>query len=151
MSVFSRIRELLDSNGIKYKVIEHEPVYTSEQAAIARKESIKIGAKSLILKANDFFMVVISGAKKIDMKKLRKFLNVKSLRFATPEEVKELTTLEIGAIPPFGNLFSLRVYVDKDLLKNKEIAFNAGLHDKSIKLNTKDYIRLVKPEIGEFS
>lgn len=152
MTVFEQIKNLLDKNNISYEVKEHEPVYTSEQAAKARGEDIKIGAKALVLKVDDkFVMLVLSAAKKIDNKKLKQELNTKKLRFATPEEVKEKTGCVPGSVPPFGNLFGLEVYVDKSLLENEEIAFNAGLHEKSIKMRRQDYLGIIKHHLINIS
>ena len=95
-------------------------------------------------------MLVLSAATKVDSKAFKKAFNVKDLRMATETEVTNLTGLKIGSVPPFGNLFDVSVFVDKKLGKNKKIVFNAGLHEKSIKMNYQDFIDLVNPKLGEF-
>ena len=94
---------------------------------------------------------VLSAAKRIDSKALKQILNVKSLRFATSDEVEEKTGCEPGGVPPFGNIFELDLLVDKSIVQNEYMAFNAGERTKSLKMKTKDYIDLLKPRIEEFS
>lgn len=152
MSAFSKLKSFLDENNISYEYKEHEEVRTSEEAAKARGEDIKIGAKAMILKADDkFIMFVLSAAKKIDSKRVKEILGVKSLRFATPEEVNRLTGCVPGGVPPFANIFGLGLLVDRTIPMNELMAFNAGERTKSLKLKTKDYLALLKPRIEEFS
>jgi prolyl-tRNA editing enzyme YbaK/EbsC (Cys-tRNA(Pro) deacylase) len=127
MSAFSKLKSFLDENNISYEYKEHEEVRTSEEAAKARGEDIKIGAKAMILKADDkFIMFVLSAAKKIDSKRVKEILGVKSLRFATPEEVNRLTGCVPGGVPPFANIFGLGLLVDRTIPMNEFMAFNAG-------------------------
>jgi len=152
MSAFSKLKSFLDENNISYEYKEHEEVRTSEEAAKARGEDIKIGAKAMILKADDrFIMFVLSAAKKIDSRRVKEILGVKSLRFATPEEVIQLTGCVPGGVPPFANIFGLDLIVDKTIPMNEFMAFNAGERTKSLKLKTNDYLALLKPRIEEFS
>jgi len=152
MSAFSRLKSFLDENNISYEYKEHEEVRTSEEAAKARGEDIKIGAKAMILKADDrFIMFVLSAAKKIDSRRVKEMLGVKSLRFATPEEVEKLTGCIPGGVPPFANIFGLDLIVDRTIPQNEFMAFNAGERTKSLKLKTNDYLALLKPRIEEFS
>ena len=152
MSAFEKLKSFLDENKVSYEYKEHEEVRTSEEAAKARGEDIKIGAKAMILKCDDkFIMLVLSAAKKIDSKRVKEILNVKSLRFATPEEVEHLTGCVPGGVPPFANIFGIDLIVDKTIQMNEFMAFNAGERTKSLKLKTADYLRLLKPRIEEFS
>ncbi len=152
MSVFENLKNFLDENSVSYEFKEHEEVRTSEEAARARGEDIKIGAKAMILKCDEkFVMLVLSAARKIDSKKVKILLSCDSLRFATPDEVTQLTGCLPGGVPPFANIFKLDLVVDKSILENEFMAFNAGERTKSLKLKTKDYLRLLKPRIEEFS
>jgi Ala-tRNA(Pro) deacylase len=152
MSAFSKLKSFLDENNISYEYKEHEEVRTSEEAAKARGEDIKIGAKAMILKADDkFIMFVLSAAKKIDSRRVKEILGVKSLRFATPEEVERLTGCIPGGVPPFANIFGLELIVDKTIPENEFMAFNAGERTKSLKLKAKDYLALLNPRIEDFS
>lgn len=151
-SLFDSIKNLLDSGKVRYELYEHKPVFTSEQAAKIRDTKIEQGAKALVMYAdNKPVMLVLPGNRKVDTKLFKSKFKVKDLRMATPEEVRELTKTEIGAVPPFGNLFNLPLYVDSALGENEEIVFNAGLHTKSVKMFYKDFERLSHPKIDNFS
>lgn len=150
--VFEKIVKLLQDNQIDCQLLEHEPVYTSEQAAKIRGSSLKQGAKALIFYADKKpIMIVVSGDKKVDIKKFKITHHVKDLRMATPGEVEELMGVKIGAVHPLGVIHDLPTYVDKGLGRDEEIIFNAGLHTKSIKMKYCDYYSLVKPNLGDFS
>ena len=124
MNIFEKIKEILDKKDIKYSVKFHEPVYTSEQAAKVRGDSLKQGAKAIILKTgNGFVLVVLSAEKKIDSKKLRKFLESKKISFADVDEVKSFNLVP-GSVPPFGSILGIKTYVDKSLLENEKISEN---------------------------
>ena len=152
MSAFDKIKAFLDEKNITYEFKEHEAVRTSEEAAEVRGEDIKIGAKAIVLKTDDkFVMVVLSAAKRIDSKALKNILEVKSIRFATPDEVMEKTRCEPGGVPPFAHVFGLDLLVDKSIVQNEFMAFNAGERTKSLKMKTQDYLNLLKPRIEDFS
>lgn len=150
--IFEKIIKLLKENDINYELIEHEPVYTSEEAANVRGTSLRQGAKAIVFSADKHpILIVVPGDKKIDTKIFKERYGIKDLKILSPDEVKEKTGLEIGAIPPFGNLMGLPTYVDELLTQNKEIVFNAGSHTKSIRMSSQDYIKLCRPKIGDFS
>jgi Ala-tRNA(Pro) deacylase len=151
MQVFDKIKALLDSNNIKYEVMNHEPTFTSEQSARARGTEMKQGAKALVMKTDDaYIMAVLSAAKKVDSAKLREVANTTNLHFVDKDKVFELTGCKVGAVPPFGNLFGLKVFVDISLGENEIIAFNAGSNSRSIKMRYEDYIKLVLPKAADF-
>ncbi len=151
-SVFERIQELLDENHVSYQIKEHPPTRTSEESALHRGEPLKIGAKAMILKTDqEFVMAVLPADRKIDSSAVKGLFTTKNLRFASKEELVELTGLVPGAIPPLGMLFNIPMIVDKVLLKEENMAFNAGSLEKSIKMKTKDYVNIVKPRMENFS
>jgi len=151
MAVFEKIKEILNASGIKYSLKHHEPVYTSEQASRIRGDKLKQGAKAIIMDTSkNFVLIVLSAEKKINSKKLKKILKSKSLSFASHDKVKSLG-LESGSVPPFGSFFGLKTYVDKSLLENEDISFNAGSLTDSIKMKLKDYLAIEKPIIVDFS
>jgi Ala-tRNA(Pro) deacylase len=103
MTVFDRIIALLDSKGVPYDVSRHAPVFTSEEAARVRGAPLASGAKALICKAaGEFVLFVMPGDRRLDSKLVRKAFNLRSLRFATREEVEQLTSLLPGSIPQAG-------------------------------------------------
>lgn len=151
-SVFEKITTLLKENKIDYKLIEHKPVFTSEDAAKIRGSSLKFGAKALIMKADkNPIMIVVPGDKKVDTSIFKKLYQIKDLEMATKEEVKSISSVEVGAVPPFGNLFKIPLYFDQTIVDNETVFFNAGSHSKSISLKGSDLEKVTKPIVGSFS
>ncbi len=150
--VFERIKEVLNKEKIEYEVMEHKPVYTSKEAAQARGTELKQGCKALVCKTEEgFIQACVSAAKELDIEKLQKFTLFKKIELANASEVKKVTGCNIGSVPPFGNLFGLKVYFDKSVMENDIAAFNAGSHTRSIKMKAKDLAKVVNPVMGEFS
>jgi len=147
--VYSDICAFLDGKQVKYRKFEHAEVRTSEEAAAARGTALETGAKALLVKAEDgiFHLIVISASLKLDSKKLRDVLGTKKTRFADPEEVKKITGCEPGGVSPFGNLFSLKVWVDKSIEGLATIDFNAGERTRSLEMRAQDFLALVPHEI----
>lgn len=143
---FRQICELLEKNSIRYDVMSHAPIITSEEAARVRGRNIARAAKALILRSEGrFIQFVVPGDKKLDMKKAKQVLSTKSLSLASREEVQEVTDCTPGSVPPFGNLWSIPVYADKQL--SQEFDFSAGVHDKSITIARDDWESVVSPRI----
>lgn len=157
--VTAQITSLLASNGCWFETFEHPPVRTSEEAAKLRSGyELKQGAKAIILrvrysKANkQFVMLVFPADRKFDENKVKALLRARDLRFATEQEVAALTGgVQVGGVPPFGNLFSLPVIVDPALLENERIVFNAGDRCFSVAMRSTDFIRLVNPRFESFT
>jgi Ala-tRNA(Pro) deacylase len=151
-TVFARVEALLASRGVAFQVLRHEPVYTSEQAAAARGAPLASGAKALICKGDEqFVMFVMPADRKLDSRRVRQAAGWRKLRFATKEEVLERTGLEPGSIPPFGSLFGLPTRCDARLAENERINFNAGDHSISVNMLYADYLLVESPELGEFA
>ncbi len=149
LNPFEEIIKLLKQHAVQYEVLSHDPVYTSAQAATIRGMELHAGAKSLLLKTPDgFVLAILPGDAKLDSKKLKKVLGVKDLRFAKPEEVKEQMGCEIGACYPIASIANLRAVMDPSLGENEIIFFNPGVHDRSIKMKFSDYVSISKPQIA---
>lgn len=150
-----KILNKLKESNCWHETFEHEPVRTSEEAAKIRiGYSLKQGAKAIIVRVKrsktgkEFMMLVLPGDKRFDATKVKKLLKAKDIRFATEDEVEKLTRgVQVGGVPPFGNLFGMKVLVDKSLFANEKIIFNAGDHRFSIAMYSKDYKNSVKPVI----
>jgi prolyl-tRNA editing enzyme YbaK/EbsC (Cys-tRNA(Pro) deacylase) len=156
--VVNKIKNLLEKNKLWFETFEHTPVKTSEEAAKIRPGySIKQGAKAMIIRTKNgqerkFVMLVLPGDLRFDNDKVKKVLNVKDTRFATPEEIDEITSgVQIGGVPPFGNLFNIEVVVDPKLFENEKIVFNAGDRSYSIAMKSEDYKKTVSPIIAEIT
>jgi Ala-tRNA(Pro) deacylase len=151
-SVLSRLQELLAARQVAFEVSRHEAVFTSEEAAAVRGTSLASGAKALVCRADErFVMFVLPADRRLASKQVRASAGIRSLRFATREEVLEVTGLTPGSIPPFGSLFGLSTYCDRRLGENERINFNAGDHTVSISLSYADYVRAEGPEVGDFA
>jgi len=151
-SVFQRVEDLLLRRGAAYDVLRHEPVYTSQAAAAVRGAPLASGAKALICKGDDtFVMFVMPADLKLASKSVRQWRGWRKLRFADRDEVLRLTALEPGSIPPFGSLFGLPTLCDHRLSLNKTINFNAGDHCISVSMSYEDYLKAESPELGEFA
>ncbi|HEX5705516.1 MAG TPA: YbaK/EbsC family protein [Pyrinomonadaceae bacterium] len=149
--IFDQLSDLLKSKGIDFRVLTHAPAYTSAQSAAARGVSLHAGAKALVVKANDnFLMIVVPADFSLDNKATKRELHAKSFRFANEPEVFSLTSLKPGAIPPFGSLFNLQTFCDRRLEDNETIYFNAGSHSRSIAMGFADYLTVEHPSLGFF-
>src|SRR5439155_8045243 len=150
--VFDRVTELLDQKSIPHEVLRHAPVFTSEEAAAIRGTPLASGAKALICKADDrFLMIVLPADRKLASKLVRKAAGAKSLRFASRDEVEQITGLSPGSIPPFGSLFGLVTWCDERLSQQPRINFNAGDHSISISMAYTDYLTVEQPKLGLFA
>lgn len=148
MKPSEKIIKLLDDSKVDYKLLEHEPVYTCEQAAKIRGVAADSGVKALLVKSkSNYYLVLLQGSKKLDSKKLRAETRIKDFRFATPQEVVEVMNCEIGACYPFGNIINLPTYADRGLANQQYINFNIGDHRKSVQMRWQDLKKIVKPTI----
>jgi len=157
--VTQQITSLLDENQCDYETFEHEPVLTSEEAANVRHGyGLEQGAKAIILRIKEskakkyFVMIVFPGNRKFDKQKVKTLFNAKDIRFATTEEVNDITNgVQSGGVPPFAHLFDLPLYVDESLFQNERIVFNAGDRQFSIGMLSADYQKLANPNIGSIT
>ena len=150
-----QITTLLEKNRCRFEAFQHDPVTTSEEASKIRPGyTLHQGAKAMLVKIDkkdnkyEYVMFVLPADLRLDSKKIRKELGIKSMRFATEEELDDIVPgLERGAVPPFGNLLNLPVYADKKMLELEKIVFNAGDRRYSVAMKTQDYFNLVHPRI----
>lgn len=151
-AVCQRLQVHLQTAGILFDVLRHEAVFTSEEAARVRGTTLASGAKALVCKADErFVMLVMPADRRLDSKLARQQLGIRSLRFATREEVLALTGLVPGSIPPFGSLFELATWCDELLADQPRINFNAGDHTISINMSFADYRAVEQPTLAKFS
>lgn len=146
--VLDRLTQALNAAHIPYQKSEHAPVYTSAEAAAVRGATLHSGAKALIIKGGDtFVMIVLPADLSLDSGALRDALGTRKNRFADKDEVLEITGLTPGSIPPFGSLFRLQTYCDERLADNARINFNAGSHAVSIQMAYEDYVKFERPAL----
>jgi Ala-tRNA(Pro) deacylase len=152
--VLPRLRALLDGAGVAYRYVEHAPTRTSEESAAARGEPLAVGGKALLLKSGDVFgLFVLSAARSLDSDAVRRRSGVKRMRFATADELRDMTGLVPGSVPPFGEpVLPFPLHVDPSVLANDRIAFNAGSLTASMVVPIADYRRVAQPfEVFDFS
>ncbi|HHT9127019.1 MAG TPA: aminoacyl-tRNA deacylase [Candidatus Brocadiia bacterium] len=152
MTILRKLREYLDEKKVRYEVSSHREAYTAQEIAAALHVPGQKLAKVVMVKAGErFVMVVLPATWKIDMQKMKKIVGAADTRIATEDEFKDLFPgCDVGAMPPFGNLYNLDVYVDKSLTEDREIVFNAGTHVDTVNMNYQDFAALVKPIVAEF-
>jgi len=153
MTPLDSIRSLLEKLAIPFREIHHAPTHTSEESAQVRGESIRIGGKALLLKTDEIYrLVVLSASLRLDSAAIRKHFRARRMRFASTEELMELTGLVPGSIPPFGQpILPFELFVDKSILENQRIAFNAGSLRDSIVMTVEDYLKAARPTVFRFS
>jgi Ala-tRNA(Pro) deacylase len=149
----NKVKAFLDYHRVKYVTISHSKAYTAQGIAAMAHISGRDLAKTVIVKLDgDLAMAVLPASYQVDLEALRRLTGVRKAELATEREFKRaFADCETGAMPPFGNLYGVPVYVDETLTEDHEIAFNAGSHYELIKLSYADFERLVKPEVMEFS
>ena len=153
MTVLNDIRAWLRQEGVIFREVRHQPTQTSEQSAIARGEELRIGGKALLIKVDDTFrLFVLSASRRLDSTAVRQHFGAKKTRFASPEELMQLTGLVPGSVPPFGPpILPFPLYVDPSVFGNEKIAFNAGSLTDSIIMPAADYRCLARAELFSFA
>lgn len=151
-AVTDRLERWLRESRVPFTLLAHAPVRTSEEAARVRGTRLEEGAKALVVRADDRYVhLVLPANLRTDNAALRAVLGTRKIRFATPEELLEVTGCEPGAVPPFGNLFDLPVLVDEKLCENDEVSFNAGSTSVSIRMAREDFVRLSGATVCRFA
>ncbi|MEK6644267.1 MAG: YbaK/EbsC family protein [Planctomycetota bacterium] len=150
--VFAAIRAHLDGLGIAYRAVHHEPTFTSEESARARGEDVRIGGKALLVKTGEVFrLFVLSAALRLDSDAVKARFAVKKLRFASADELRELTGLVPGSVPPFGEpILPFELFIDESITRNEKIAFNAGSLTDSLVLAVPEYLRAAGGTVCRF-
>ena len=153
MTILKKLKDYLEKNQVRYEVGYHERIYTSQEIAAAMHVPGKELAKVVMVKADGkMVMLVLPASYRVDMKKLKVVLNCKKVEMAKEVDFQELfPDCEVGAMPPFGNLYNLEVWVDQVLAEDELIVFRAGSHVETLKIKYNDYARLVNPKVGDFS
>lgn len=152
MSILKRLKDYLDREKVPYAVLPHREAYTASDLAQTLHVSGKELAKVVMVKVGErFVMAVLPANWKVDLKRLSDSFQTPHVRLATEEEFTGLfPDCELGAMPPFGNLYGLEVYVDQALTVDEEIVFQAGTRYEAVKLRYQDFANLVHPVVAEF-
>lgn len=152
MKIPKRLIECLDENKVSYEVLQHPEAVTAQRIAQAEHVKGRHHAKVVMVKSGDQqLMMVLPADHHIDLKKAEK-ATAQTVSLSNEEQFKSLfPDCAIGAMPPFGNLYDLPTYVDKDLAEQDYIVFEAGTHKDAIKMRYRDYQKIVKPKIKDLA
>src|SRR6266852_5940112 len=149
----AKLEKFLDEKGVKYVSIIHSTAYTAQEVAASAHITGRELAKVVIVELDGkMAMAVLPANRKIVLQDLREVTGSDEVKFASEEEFrKKFPDCETGAMPPFGNLYGMDVFVAESLTRNDEIAFNAGSHTEAIKMRYEDFERLVHPRVVSFT
>jgi Ala-tRNA(Pro) deacylase len=145
----TKLKEFLDSHGVKYVTIRHSVAYTAQEIAASAHIRGKEMAKTVVVKLDGTLaLVVVPAAQKVDVRRLKEATGAKKAEIAVEEDFRSaFPECDLGAMPPFGNLYGVVVYVDPQLAEDEEIVFNACSHTELIRLPYKDFQKLVQPKV----
>jgi Ala-tRNA(Pro) deacylase len=148
-----KVVEFLETNSAKYEVTRHQPTYSAQQMAAAEHVSVKEVAKPVLIKADGkYYMCVLPACCKVDLDALKQELRADQVALAGEDEMSKLfADCELGAEPPFGNLYGLETLMDESLEPDDQIVFQAGTHEQAIRMAILDYKELVSPQVLSFS
>lgn len=150
----AKVKEFLESRGVKYEILDIPTAYTAQETAAEAHVPGRELAKTVIVKKDDgsFAMAVLPASERIDFALLRGVVGTDRVELATEEEFAGLfPDCEIGAMPPFGNLYGMEVFVEKALTEDEKISFYGCDHSRLFRMAYADYESLVKPRLGRFS
>jgi len=148
-----QLSEFLDSNDVKYVTISHSPAYTANEVAASAHIPGKDMAKTVIVDVDGrMAMAVLPASSRLDLEHLKEAANAREVAIAEERQFQRLfPDCEVGAMPPFGNLYGLDVFVADSLAEDEEIAFNAGSHTEVVRLAYQDFERLVQPKVAKLT
>jgi Ala-tRNA(Pro) deacylase len=148
-----KLKQYLDDHNVPYITITHSQAFTAQQVAASTHIPGKEMVKTVMVKMNSkMAMAILPASYHVDFHLLREITGEENVRLASESEFKDMfPDCEVGAMPPFGNLYGMDVYAAESLTQDEEIAFNAGTHTEIIRMSYKDFEELVKPKIVKFS
>lgn len=148
-----RLKTFLDERGVKYVTVGHSPAFTAQEIAASAHISGREVVKTVMVTVDGTMaMAVLPASRSVDFDELKAAAGAEEVKLAAEAEFRDLfPECEVGAMPPFGNLYDMAVYADESLTEGEEIAFNAGTHKELVKLAWSDYVALVEPTIAAFA
>lgn len=148
-----KLKAMLDERNVRYISINHSPAYTARETAASTFIPRREFAKTIIVDLDgEKVMVVLSASRHVNLDALAQVTQASQVRLATEDEFKTLfPDCEIGAMPPFGSLYQLRVFVDRMVTEVDDLCFNAGTHEQVLRMDCNDYIEIEKPVVGDFA
>ena len=156
-AVFDRLVELLGQAKARFRVIEHEAEGRSEAISVIRGNRPDQAAKAMVLDVRGggggrrHVLAILPGSRKLDFGAVAALFEARKCGFASPDTAQELTGCVMGAVPPFALDPALAIVVDEDLLANETLFFNAGRLDRSMELDTQDWLAVARPRIARIA
>jgi Ala-tRNA(Pro) deacylase len=150
--VYKQAIKLLENSGVQFRLIDHPPTRTAQEAAkVAGSKSEEVAKSLLLMSDKKPILVIVAGDRRIEFKTLKTLKGIKDLRMANPKEVISYTGCPIGSVPPFGQLFNLPIIVDSAIEKMDEVVFSPGTDIQSARMKAKDLLEILQGEILNFS
>ncbi len=148
-----KLKEFLDANQVQYETLTHPTTYTAQHTAESAHIPVKELAKTVMVKLDGkMAMAVVPTSQRVDLDLLQKATGAANIELASEKEFQDMFPgCEVGAMPPFGNLYGMEVFVSPTLTEDESIAFNAGSHTELIRLSYKEYAQLVSPVVVNLS
>lgn len=148
-----RLREFLDSHAVRYFILSHSPAYTAQEiAASAHIPGGEMAKTVMVTIDGKMAMAVVPASRHLDFERLREVAGSERVDLADEKDFSGLfPECEIGAMPPFGNLYGMAVYMAEELAEKEEIVFNAGAHTELLRMSLADYTRLVHPGVADIT
>lgn len=152
MPILAKLKEFLRDEGVRYEVRSHRPAFTAQEVAAAERVPGREVAKVVIVCDGDEpLMAVLPAPHHVDLRRLARATGRGGLRIAKEQEFAgRFPGCDPGAMPPFGNLYAMPVWVDESLIRDREIVFNAGTHEQTVHMAYADFARLVRPKVAAF-
>jgi len=153
MAIPQRIRDYLDSQNVSYEAIHHSQAFTAQEVAHSLHVSGKKCVKAVVAEADHKIIIVVMPAShRLNFQELKSALKVNQLEMLVESELVDLfPDCDLGAIPPFGNLYGMDVWVDRAVASTERIVFCAGTHEDCIRMRYSDFAKLTRPFVGQFS
>lgn len=153
MAISRRLQSYLEEEKIPYEVIPHRTVYTAQEVAQATHIPGQDVAKTVMVrKGHELVMVVLPALAQVDLGRLADEMGEKEVRLAREAEFEDIfSDCDLGAMPPFGNLYGIPVYVDEALTEDETITFNGGSHEEAVKISFRDFDEHVSPRVLKVS
>ncbi|MGH9788327.1 MAG: aminoacyl-tRNA deacylase [Candidatus Acidiferrales bacterium] len=151
--ISNRLKDFLDRFEIGYDVMHHDPAFTAQELAARMHISGFEFTKAVVVKLDgEFALVAVPAPLRINFKELARVAGAKKCRLANEQEFQQFfPDCELGAMPPFGNLYQLPTYADIGVTRNENIVINAGTHAEALRLRFADFNRLARPRVGRFA
>ena len=148
-----KLKEFLDDHHVRYVTINHSPAFTAQEIAASAHIPGKELAKTVMVDLDgELAMAVLPASLRVDLKRLKGATGADHVELAKESEFADrFPECELGAMPPFGNLYDMAVYADQRLREDHHIAFNAGSHAELIRLPYRDFERLVQPKVADLA